>query len=304
MAQPLLAGGLRSAFSMTEPATPGRTHPDRDHGRPATGKVGPRRPQVVHLERVDRRLPHRHGRHRPGRAAAPPRVDVRRSRGRPGVRSFVTSRRWSTPAAVSVLGGHSEVLYEGFRLDAAELLGGVGDGFLIAQIRLGPGGSITACAGSAGSPRLSTRCASGCCTGRSSGASSRTPTGPVVDRRHHRGDAGGPADDPARGLGIDHRGVERGAHRRLDDQVLRRQGAPRRRRPGGAGPRRARVLRRPSARDAVPVRPPLASSTAPTRSTGRWWRGMRCARIGRRMTGCRASISRPAARRRCGSSPT
>ena len=79
--EPLLAGELRSAFSMTEPATPGSdptqlaTRAERDGDG-----LRPRRPQVVHLERVDRGLPHRHGGHRPRRAAAPARVDVRRAR--------------------------------------------------------------------------------------------------------------------------------------------------------------------------------------------------------------------------------
>src|SRR6476619_5916970 len=66
--EPLLAGDLKSAFSMTEPDT--AAHP-RDARR---RRVRHQRPQVVLLQRVDRRLPHRHGRHRPRGAPPPARV--------------------------------------------------------------------------------------------------------------------------------------------------------------------------------------------------------------------------------------
>ena len=78
---PLLAGDLQSAFSMTEPDTAGsdptllQTRAVRDRRR-----VGDQRPQVVHLQRLDRRLPDRDGGHRPRGAAAPARVDVHRRR--------------------------------------------------------------------------------------------------------------------------------------------------------------------------------------------------------------------------------
>ena len=78
---PLLAGDLRSAFSMTEPDTAGsdptllQTRAVRDRRR-----VGDQRPQVVHLERIDRRLPDRDGGLGPRGAAAPARVDVHRRR--------------------------------------------------------------------------------------------------------------------------------------------------------------------------------------------------------------------------------
>ena len=81
---PMLAGEIRSAFSMTEPETPG-SDPTQlitratKHGR----RLRAQRAQVVHLQRLDRRLPDRHGRHRPRRAAAPPRLDVHRAGRRP-----------------------------------------------------------------------------------------------------------------------------------------------------------------------------------------------------------------------------
>ena len=55
-----------------------------DPRRARRGRLRARRAQVVHLERVDRRLSHRHGRHRPGCAATSARVDVRRAGRRGG----------------------------------------------------------------------------------------------------------------------------------------------------------------------------------------------------------------------------
>ncbi len=66
---PLLAGDLKSAFSMTEPHTAGSDPTLLETTRGARRRrVGHQRPQVVLLERVGRGLPDRHGGHRPRRA--------------------------------------------------------------------------------------------------------------------------------------------------------------------------------------------------------------------------------------------
>ena len=78
---------------------------------------------------------------------------------------------------------------------------------------------------------------------------------PELDRRLGRRDAGRAADDAARRLEDRPVRVERGAARRLADQVLRREGAARRDRPRAPAPRRARLLDRHAARDALPLRP-------------------------------------------------
>ena len=99
---PLLAGDLKSAFSMTEPEIAGSDPTTLQTTRRARRRrVGHQRPQVVLVERVDRRLPHRHGGHRPRRAPAPARLDVHRP-GRHAGREHRARhrRRWSTRSGV------------------------------------------------------------------------------------------------------------------------------------------------------------------------------------------------------------
>ena len=146
---PLLAGELRRAFSMTEPDAGLRSDPARDPGGARRRRVGHRRAQVVLVQRLDRRLPHRDGGHRPGR---------RRRTGRsmfivpvdtPGVTIVRDVPTMAHPAEGSAEAATPRSVYDNVRVPAETLLGDEGGGFLIAQQRLGPGRIHHACAGSA-----------------------------------------------------------------------------------------------------------------------------------------------------------
>jgi acyl-CoA dehydrogenase len=140
---PLLAGDLRSAFSMTEPNSPGsdptqlRTRAVRDgedwvidglkwftsNGSIADFLI------VMAVTNPDAR---------PAQRASmfivpvdTPGVDIRRD-------VPTMEHPWEHYGGY---GGHSEVSYESVRVPAEALLGGEGEGFLLAQHRLVPGGS-------------------------------------------------------------------------------------------------------------------------------------------------------------------
>ena len=105
-----------------------RLRPDaaEDPRRPRRRRVGHRRPQVVLLERLDRRLPDPDGGHRPRCAAARPRLDVRRSHRHPRRRH--RARRGDDgapePPSWAKYGNHAEIYYRDVRLPAEALLGG------------------------------------------------------------------------------------------------------------------------------------------------------------------------------------
>jgi acyl-CoA dehydrogenase len=134
--EPMLAGEIRSCFSMTEPEVSGadptllRTRAVRDgddyiidgHKWFTTGAYGAAFAIVMTVTDPDA-PPHR----RATQIIVP--ADT------PGFRLV---------RAVSVMGhtggeGHAEILYEGCRVPATNVLGEVGAGFAIAQARLGPG---------------------------------------------------------------------------------------------------------------------------------------------------------------------
>ena len=138
---PLLAGELRSAFSMTEPGTPGsdptqlvsRAVRDGDgyvlDGHKWFTSNGSIADFLIVMAVTDPDAP-------PHRRASMFIVPV----DAPGVTIVRDVPTMEHPQPrFGVLGGHSEILYEGVRLGADALLGGEGEGFLIAQQRLVPG---------------------------------------------------------------------------------------------------------------------------------------------------------------------
>ncbi|WP_432123886.1 acyl-CoA dehydrogenase family protein [Streptomyces sp. C10-9-1] len=139
--EPLLAGEIRSAFAMTEPevassdATNIRTRIDRDgddyvvNGRKwyISGAMNPRCEVFVVM-----------GRTNPGGE------DVRRRqsmvlvpRDTPGVEVRRAMRVYGYEDHSH--GGHAEIVFTDARVPASHLIGGEGEGFAIAQARLGPG---------------------------------------------------------------------------------------------------------------------------------------------------------------------
>src|SRR3954453_5703483 len=138
---PLLAGALRSAFSMTEPETPGsdptqlitRAVKDGDgyvlNGHKWFTSNGSIADFLIVMAVTDPDAP-------PHRRASMFIVPV----DTPGVNITRDVPTMEHPQErFGVLGGHSEIFYENVQLPAEALLGGEGEGFYIAQKRLVPG---------------------------------------------------------------------------------------------------------------------------------------------------------------------
>jgi acyl-CoA dehydrogenase len=138
--EPLLEGRIRSAFSMTEPdvassdATNIATRIERDvddyvvNGRKwwTSGAMSPRCELLIVMGLTD---PGAERHRRQSMILVPvatPGVEI--------VRSTSVFGYDDGPH-----GGHAEIVYDNVRVPAANLLGGEGDGFRIAQERLGPG---------------------------------------------------------------------------------------------------------------------------------------------------------------------
>jgi acyl-CoA dehydrogenase len=138
---PLLAGELRSCFSMTEPDTAGsdptqlRTRAERDgdawviNGRKWFSSNASVANFLIVVAATDPdAAPHR----RATMFILP--TDT------PGVTVLRDVPTMGHPhTSFGQWGGHAEVLYENVRVGADSVLGGVGEGFAIAQKRLGPG---------------------------------------------------------------------------------------------------------------------------------------------------------------------
>src|SRR3954452_22757479 len=139
--EPLLAGGLKSAFSMTEPDTAGsdpttlKTRAVRDgddyvlNGRKwFTSNASIADFLIVMAVTDPEARPHQ----RATMFIVP--TDT------PGVNILRDVATMEHPRdEFGKLGGHAEILYEAVRIPAENRLGGEGEGFLIAQHRLGPG---------------------------------------------------------------------------------------------------------------------------------------------------------------------
>ena len=138
--EPLLEGRVRSAFSMTEPevassdATNIATRIARDgddyviNGRKwfSSGAMSPRCALLIVMGVTD---PEAERHRRQSMILVDPRtpgVDIQRSL---HVLGYLDGPH----------GGHAEIVYDNVRVPAANLLGAEGDGFAIAQARLGPG---------------------------------------------------------------------------------------------------------------------------------------------------------------------
>src|SRR3954462_7032344 len=159
---PLLAGDIRSAFSMTEPGAGAdptllatRAVPDGedwviDGHKWFSSNASIADVLIVMAVTDPDARPHQ----RASMFIVP--VDT------PGVRILrdVPTMEHPEPRWAQ-MGGHAEVLYEGVRVGADALLGPRGAGFLIAQQRPGPGRPTTGCAGSAWRGGPSTCSASG-----------------------------------------------------------------------------------------------------------------------------------------------
>ena len=273
--QPLLDGTHAQRVLHDRAGGRGRPDHDRHHGGPGRGRVGDRRPQVVHLQRLGGRLPHRDGVTNPDVhpyagcsmivvPADTPGVDI--------VRDVATME--DPVEHFGKFGGHAEIIYREVRVPVREPGRATrARASVLAQKRLGPG-RIHHCMRWLGQSQrafdmLCERAVSRT-THDSLLAEKQTIQNWVADslaemtaarlmtlyaawKMDERGGLGGPGGD-------------------RHDQVLRRRRALQRDRPGHPGPRgpRASPPTSPSSRCTAPPGPP-ASTTAPTRSTRSPW---------------------------------
>ena len=260
------------AFSMTEPERRRRPHDARRRGEARRRRVGDQRPQVVHVQRLDRRLPHRDGRHRPRRSPVPGALDDRRPDDRhAGRRHRARHPDDGAPDSETFgrYGGHAEILYRDVRVPADDSLGAKVDGFVLAQQRLGPGRIHHAMRWIGQSQRafdmLCERAVSRVVYGEPL-AEKQTIQNWIADSA--RRDPGARLMTLHAAWKMDTAG--RRAQRASEIAMIKFWGGKVLHdvdRPRHPGPRVARLLHRPAARGDVPLARARDSTTAPTRST-------------------------------------
>ncbi len=225
---PLLAGELKSAFSMTEPETPGsdptqlRTRAVRDgdgyvlNGHKWFTSNGSIADFLIVMAVTDPdAAPHM----RASMFIVPANA--------PGVNMVRDVANMEHPYQhYGMLGGHTEIYYEDVRLGPDALLGNEGEGFVISQQRLVPG-RIHHCMRWLGLAQraFDMMCERSLLPARPRRPPARQADGAELDRGLRGRDAGGAADDAARRVEDRPVRVEGGADRRLADQVLRRDDA-------------------------------------------------------------------------------
>ncbi len=245
--KPLVEGTARSFFSMTEPEVSGADPTGlRTTRRARRRRVGDQRAQVVLLLRRGRGVRDRDGGHRPGRAAAPADEPDPRPRRHARLRARSgRSRSWDTRAAAGRRTARCATPTSAFPRD--NVLGEPGDGFRIAQKRLGPGRIHHVMRWLGQMQRAFELMCRYALEREAFGgplAEKQTVQNWIADSAAEIQACRLLTLDAARKL--DEGGEAQG--RGLADQVLRRAGAERRDRPGDPGARRARAHRRDAAR--------------------------------------------------------
>jgi len=152
--QPLLDGTLRSAFSMTEPGAGADPTPHPHIGPCATATSGSSTPQVVHLQRIGGRLPHRHVCDQPRRPSYQGCSMIVVPTGTPGSTSCATSPPWRIRSPFRQDRRSLEIIYRDVRVRSTIWWGtkAKGSGWPdAAWVRAGP---TTACAAGQVEPGL------------------------------------------------------------------------------------------------------------------------------------------------------
>ncbi len=182
---------------------------------------------MVLLERIDRRLPHRHGRHQPRCASLPAGLHVHRAVRHPRCRD--PSGRADDGAPVGAVRRLRRTLGNRLRRRACSRRGPArrrrrGLRARPAAARSGTDPSLHALARRrAASIRHDVRAGHLPLLARF--GAGREADRPELDRRQRRRDAGCPPDDPPRRLGDGYPGPQGSPHRCGVDQVLRGQGS-------------------------------------------------------------------------------